>query len=187
MIDMNEGESQARWVSYKPQKDEWVYNDGEVEETNPSFIFDYVNIKAGWGKIQAGSPPEYHWWANTNIKEPQPSEDFKKALSVDLYFNSEHMKGVYSWTTNANGPVTGILEIYSKIFAEKEGRGEKLPVLKYVGSEEKKFSVGSTKIPQFEIAKWVDRPGDWDVEPEPAQESMPGVEKVEEADENIPF
>jgi hypothetical protein len=187
MIDMNEGESQARWVSYKPQKDEWVYNDGEVEETNPSFIFDYVNIKAGWGKIQAGSPPEYHWWANTNIKEPQPSEEFKKALSVDLYFNSEHMKGVYSWTTNANGPVTGILEIYSKIFAEKEGRGEKLPVLKYVGSEEKKFSVGSTKIPQFEIAKWVDRPGDWDVEPEPAQESMPGVEKVEEADENIPF
>jgi hypothetical protein len=164
-----------------------VYNDGEVEETNPSFIFDYVNIKAGWGKIQAGSPPEYHWWANTNIKEPQPSEEFKKALSVDLYFNSEHMKGVYSWTTNANGPVTGILEIYSKIFAEKEGRGEKLPVLKYVGSEEKKFSVGSTKIPQFEIAKWVDRPGDWDVEPEPAQESMPGVEKVEEADENIPF
>ncbi len=183
MIDMNEGESQARWVSYKPQKDEWVYNDGEVEETNPSFIFDYVNIKAGWGKIQAGSPPEYHWWANTNIKEPQPSEDFKKALSVDLYFNSEHMKGVYSWTTNANGPVTGILEIYSKIFAEKEGRGEKLPVLKYVGSEEKKFSVGSTKIPQFEIAKWVDRPGDWDVEPEPAPEPV----AEEKPNEDIPF
>lgn len=180
---MNEGESQARWVSYKPQKDEWVYNDGEVEETNPSFIFDYVNIKAGWGKIQAGSPPEYHWWANTNIKEPQPSEDFKKALSVDLYFNSEHMKGVYSWTTNANGPVTGILEIYSKIFAEKEGRGEKLPVLKYVGSEEKKFSVGSTKIPQFEIAKWVDRPGDWDVEPEPAPEPV----AEEKPNEDIPF
>ena len=183
MIDMNEGESQARGVSYKPQKDEWVYNDGEVEETNPSFIFDYVNIKAGWGKIQAGSPPEYHWWANTNIKEPQPSEDFKKALSVDLYFNSEHMKGVYSWTTNANGPVTGILEIYSKIFAEKEGRGEKLPVLKYVGSEEKKFSVGSTKIPQFEIAKWVDRPGDWDVEPEPAPEPV----AEEKPNEDIPF
>ena len=183
MIDMNEGESQARWVSYKPQKDEWVYNDGEVEETNPSFIFDYVNIKAGWGKIQAGSPPEYHWWANTNIKEPQPSEDFKKALSVDLYFNSEHMKGVYSWTTNANGPVTGILEIYSKIFAEKEGRGEKLPVLKYVGSEEKKFSVGSTKIPQFEIAKWVDRPGDWDVEPESTTEPV----AEEKPDEDIPF
>ena len=183
MIDMNEGESQARWVSYKPQKDEWVYNDGEVEETNPSFIFDYVNIKAGWGKIQAGQPPEYHWWANTNIKEPQPSEDFKKALSVDLYFNSEHMKGVYSWTTNANGPVSGILEIYQQIFKEKEGRGEKLPVLKYVGSEEKKFSVGSTKIPQFEIAKWVDRPSDWDVEPEPAPEPV----AEEKPNEDIPF
>lgn len=184
MIDMNEGESQANWVSYKPQKDEWVYNDGEVEESNPTFIFDYINIKAGWGKIQAGEPPEYHWWANTNIKEPQPGEDFKKALSVDLYFNSDHMKGVYSWTTNAHGPVTGILDIYAKIYEEKADQGDKLPVLKFIGSEEKKFKVGSTKIPQFEIAKWVDRPGDWNDEPEPTAQPD---SVVEEAKEDIPF
>ena len=181
---MNEGESQAKWVSYKPQKDEWVYNDGEVEDANPTFIFDFLNIKAGWGKIQAGSPPEYHWWANRNIKEPQPSEDFKKALSVDLYFNSEHMKGVYSWTTNANGPVTGILAIYAQIFEEMKAHVDKLPVLKYVGSEEKKFSVGSTRIPQFEIAKWVDRPGDWGAE-EAAPEPEPVAE--EQPNEDIPF
>lgn len=184
MIDMNEGESQAKWVSYKPQKDEWVYNDGEVEDANPTFIFDFLNIKAGWGKIQAGSPPEYHWWANRNIKEPQPSEDHKKALSVDLYFNSEHMKGVYSWTTNANGPVTGILAIYAQIFEEMKAHVDKLPVLKYVGSEEKKFSVGSTRIPQFEIAKWVDRPGDWGAE-EAAPEPEPVAE--EQPNEDIPF
>ena len=181
---MNEGESQAKWVSYKPQKDEWVYNDGEVEDANPTFIFDFLNIKAGWGKIQAGSPPEYHWWANRNIKEPQPSEDHKKALSVDLYFNSEHMKGVYSWTTNANGPVTGILAIYAQIFEEMKAHVDKLPVLKYVGSEEKKFSVGSTRIPQFEIAKWVDRPGDWGAE-EAAPEPEPVAE--EQPNEDIPF
>jgi len=186
MIDMNEGESQAKWVSYKPQKDEWVYNDGEVEDSNPSFIFDFLNIKAGWGKLQAGSPPEYHWWANRNIKEPQPSEEHKKALSVDLYFNSEHMKGVYSWTTNANGPVTGLLTIYAKIFEEMKAHIDKLPVLKYVGSEEKKFSVGSTRIPQFEIVKWVDRPGDWGAE-EAAPEPAPEPVAEEKPNEDIPF
>ena len=183
---MNEGESQAKWVSYKPQKDEWVYNDGEVEDSNPSFIFDFLNIKAGWGKLQAGSPPEYHWWANRNIKEPQPSEEHKKALSVDLYFNSEHMKGVYSWTTNANGPVTGLLTIYAKIFEEMKAHVDKLPVLKYVGSEEKKFSVGSTRIPQFEIVKWVDRPGDWGAE-ETAPEPAPEPVAEEKPNEDIPF
>ena len=183
---MNEGESQAKWVSYKPQKDEWVYNDGEVEDSNPSFIFDFLNIKAGWGKLQAGSPPEYHWWANRNIKEPQPSEEHKKALSVDLYFNSEHMKGVYSWTTNANGPVTGLLTIYAKIFEEMKAHVDKLPVLKYVGSEEKKFSVGSTRIPQFEIVKWVDRPGDWGAE-EAAPEPAPEPVAEEKPNEDIPF
>jgi len=186
MIDMNEGESQAKWVSYKPQKDEWVYNDGEVEDSNPSFIFDFLNIKAGWGKLQAGSPPEYHWWANRNIKEPQPSEEHKKALSVDLYFNSEHMKGVYSWTTNANGPVTGLLTIYAKIFEEMKAHIDKLPVLKYVGSEEKKFSVGSTRIPQFEIVKWVDRPGDWGAE-EAAPEPTPEPVAEDKPNEDIPF
>ena len=94
------------------------------------------------------------------------------------------MKGVHAWTTNAYGAVTGILSIYAKIFAEKQG--EQLPVLKYVGSEEKKFSVGSTRIPQFEIVKWVDRPGDWGAEetaPEPASEPV----AEEKPDENIPF
>ena len=184
MIDMNEGESQAKWVSYKPQKDEWVYNDGEVEDANPTFIFDYKSIKAGWGKLQAGSPPEYHWWANISIKEPQPSQEHKKALSVDLYFNSEHMKGVYSWTTNANGPVRGILAIYAQIDVEKAGHGEMLPVLKYVGSKEEKFSVGSTRIPQFEIVKWVDRPADWNDAPAPEVAPEP---EAEESNEDIPF
>ena len=94
------------------------------------------------------------------------------------------MKGVYSWTTNAHGPVTGILDIYAKIYEEKADQGDKLPVLKFIGSEEKKFKVGSTKIPQFEIAKWVDRPGDWNDEPEPTAQPDP---VVEEAKEDIPF
>ena len=94
------------------------------------------------------------------------------------------MKGVHSWTTNANGPVTGILTVYAKIFAEKQG--EQLPVLKYVGSEEKKFSVGSTRIPQFEIVKWVDRPGDWGVE-ETAPEPTPEPVAEEKPNEDIPF
>jgi hypothetical protein len=186
MIDMNEGESQAKWVSYKPQKDEWVYNDGEVEDANPTFIFDFLNVKAGWGKIQKGAPPEYVWWANRNIKEPQPSEEHKKALSVDLYFNTDHMKGVHAWTTNAYGAVTGILTIYAQIFEEMKAHIDKLPVLKYVGSEEKKFSVGSTRIPQFEIVKWVDRPGDWGAE-EAAPEPAPEPVAEEKPNEDIPF
>ena len=56
MIDMNEGESQAKWVSYKPQKDEWVYNDGEVEDANPTFIFDFLNALHSLCRLQ----PHHH-------------------------------------------------------------------------------------------------------------------------------
>ena len=78
---------------------------------------------------------------------------------------------------------TQVVEGYGK-GAEKEG--EQLPVLKYVGSEEKKFSVGSTRIPQFEIVKWVDRPGDWGAE-EAAPEPAPEPVAEEKPNEDIPF
>ena len=44
MLNDDMGESQAKWVAYKPQKDEWVYNDGEPsEKAMGAFLFDYVN------------------------------------------------------------------------------------------------------------------------------------------------
>jgi len=185
MLNDDMGESQAKWVSYKPQKDEWVYNDGEPSEKAMSaFIFDYVNIKAGWGKVQAGASPEYLWREDLLKPDPKPSDEHKASRSVDLYFNDEHLKGVYSWTTNGWGPVTGINEVYEKVTNHPEKKDGLLPVIKYTGSEEKKFSVGSSRIPQFEIIKWVERPADWDAEPvvEAAPEPV-----VEESTDEIPF
>lgn len=184
MLDMQLGESQAKWIAYKPQNDEWVYNDGEVSEKAMSaFIFDHENIKAGWGKVQAGAPPEYKWRANNNVPEPQPGEDYKKAMSVDLYFNTEHMQGVYSWTTNAYGPVQGIYDLYAEIYKEAANNPDKLAVAKYIGNETKKFTVGSTKIPQFEIIKWVDRPEDWSTE----TIAEPELVAEETTQDDIPF
>jgi len=186
MLNDDMGESQAKWVAYKPQKDEWVYNDGEISEKAMSaFIFDYKNIKAGWGKVQAGASPEYSWREDLTKPDPKPSDEHKAARSVDLYFNDEHLKGVYSWTTNGWGPVTGINEIYQLISNEAEG--DKLPVLKYTESEEKKFSMGSSRIPRFQILKWVDRPADWPTEivVEVAPETAPVAE--EKPEDTIPF
>jgi len=116
--------------------------------------------------------------------DPKPSDEHKASRSVDLYFNDEHLKGVYSWTTNGWGPVTGINEVYEKVTNHPEKKDGLLPVIKYTGSEEKKFSVGSSRIPQFEIIKWVERPTDWDAEPvvEAAPEPV-----VEESTDEIPF
>ena len=186
MLNDDMGESQAKWVAYKPQKDEWVYNDGEVSEQAMSFfLFDYENIKQGWGKVQAGVSPEYKWREDISIPDTKPGDGFKPARSVDLYFRDEHLQGVYSWTTNGWGPVTGINIIYEKIINHPEKKEGMLPVIKFTGTEEKKFSVGSTKVPQFEIIKWAERPADW--LNEDVVESAPEEVAEDKPEDNIPF
>lgn len=187
MIELDIGEGLQNWVTYKPSDDMWKYSEGEVSETTmQEFVFDYKNIKVGWGLVQRGQSPSYKWRADNSHPEPKPTEEHKAAMSVDLYFKGNDLQGVYSWTTNAFGPVKGIHAIYERIFKESEGKGEKLPVLKYIGHEKQVFNNGGdTKIPQFEITRWTDRPADWDAVAE-APEPQPEPVK-EESTDNIPF
>ena len=52
MIDLGIGGSQAKWIAYKPQNDEWQYNDGEPKMD--AFLLDPNSLKVGWGKITRG-------------------------------------------------------------------------------------------------------------------------------------
>tara|TARA_R100000664_G_scaffold11765_1_gene19001 strand:- start:3667 stop:4221 length:555 start_codon:yes stop_codon:yes gene_type:complete len=184
MLDIGSGESQIKWIAYKPQNDEWQYNEGEIsEEAISAFIFDHESIKLGWGKIQRGVAPEYKWQNDLKIKEPAPGETgpdgWNRAISVDCYFKSEHMQGVYNWSTITKGALQGINNIYADIFGHDESKNGKLAVLKYTGSTETDWR---SRIPNFEIIKWVDRPEDW--EEQSVEEPKP-VE--EEKEDDLPF
>ena len=178
MIDLGSGESQAKWIAYKPQKDEWEYNDGEP--SMDSFIFDHHSMKVGWGKITRGAPPEYKWREDPNTPEPAPgqtgTDGWNEAYSVELYLKDE---GTFLWSTTTKGALQGIKTIYQEIWHNaQEG---KLPVLKYTGSEE---TTWKSRIPQFEIARWVTKPADWNDAPAPEVAPEP---EAEESNEDIPF
>mgnify|MGYP003677192234 FL=1 len=183
MIDLGIGGSQAKWIAYKPQNDEWQYNDGEPKMD--AFLLDPNSLKVGWGKITRGVSPEYKWRETVTIPEAAPGETgtdgWNIAMSIELYLKDE---GMFTWTTTAKGPIQGIHVIYSEVVtnALREPSTEgKIPVLKYTGSEETSWK---SRIPQFEIVKWVDRPADWNEAP--AQEEAPEPE-AEESNEDIPF
>ena len=183
MIDLGIGGSLAKWIAYKPQNDEWQYNDGEPKMD--AFLLDPNSLKVGWGKITRGVSPEYKWRETVTIPEAAPGETgtdgWNVAMSIELYLKDE---GMFTWTTTAKGPIQGIHVIYSEVVtnALREPSTEgKIPVLKYTGSEETSWK---SRIPQFEVIKWADKPADWDEAP--AQEEAPEPE-AEESNEDIPF
>jgi hypothetical protein len=180
LIELGIGGSQAKYIAYKPQKDEWEYNDGEP--TMDAFLLDPNSLKVGWGKITRGAPPEYKWRENITIPETAPGETgtdgWNVAMSLEIYLKDE---GMFAWTTTAKGPIQGMHAIYSQVMALASSNEGKIPCLKYTGSEETSWK---SRIPQFEVLKWADKPADWNEAP--AQEEAPEPE-AEESNEDIPF
>ena len=57
---------------------------------------------------------------------------------------------------DGTGAVMGLDAIYDEMAQTREG--DKLPLCRYTKSEPVKIGMGTTRIPQFEIVEWVERP-----------------------------
>ena len=187
-LGINAGTGGNNWIAYKPQADEWTYPEGEIDLKY--FIMDKDSMKAGWGKLAPGIAPSWQWDAKLGIVEINPGgtieekDEWKRGLSIELYIKDE---GVFTWSTTALGPMQGLNNIYQEVFNDQGDNPNLLPVIEYTGSEATTWKKGQSRIPQFKIVKWVERPDDWDsldnVEPEAV--APPVVE--ENPQDDIPF
>ena len=61
-----------------------------------------------------------------------------------------------TWSGAGRGQCAGIEALIGQISASESDYPGKVPVVKYTGSEVKKFGMGQTRIPKFKIIDWVD-------------------------------
>tara|TARA_R110000822_G_scaffold104947_2_gene232167 strand:- start:764 stop:1309 length:546 start_codon:yes stop_codon:yes gene_type:complete len=178
-IDLGIGaDSQTKYIGWKAQKEMWEYNEGEP--SMDAFLFDHNSMKSGWGKLGKGISPEYVWDEKLGVKTPIPGsdEEWKRALSVELYLPEE---GMHTMATVGWGAKQGLNTIFQKIMSEASNNKDLIPCLKYTDA----LAGERTSVPQFEILKWVTKPADWDEAPTPAQKEEPKEEPKEEDD--LPF
>lgn len=154
-LSSNSGDEQtgSLFIKFMPSANAWSEGKTEFEMKDVKIVFDMDSVKTGWMKWgEDGAAPDKIWAEKAGAKLPTPGEGYKLAFQIELTLNDERR----IWESNGTGPVMGLDAIYDEMAQTREG--DKLPLCRYTGSSPAKIGKGSTRIPEFEIVEWVERP-----------------------------
>ena len=151
------------YISHKAATQSWYRNKEELDINY--FMIDTTTMKFGWGKYDLTEGYSYVWQKDLFTPIDKPSDDHKKAFSVwvlpkyvDGDRNIEHPPCL--WQRHSFGEYSGFQQMGACFYEEslKPENQNKLPVVKWVGSEAMTVGMGNTAIPKFELAAFKERP-----------------------------
>jgi hypothetical protein len=121
-------------------------------------VIDTDSLQTGWMHLGEGVRD---WQPDVSLgkKGAQPSPDHKRGFSIKFY-NKE--MGVVEWSANGTGPNMGLEKLWKAIEAGQAANAGKYPVIEYKGSTLEKIGKGSTRIPNFDVTSWIERPAGMD-------------------------
>ncbi len=152
ILNINNGGSGGNYIRFMPSANAWVFNKDET--ALDVVVFDHDTVKTGWGKMSEGNPPEWQWDERLGVAGKQPSTDHKRGFSISFFARGI---GTVEWSSTGTGPVIGFDEIFEAIWSQKDENAGKVPVCKYTGSTALKVGKGNTRVPKFQLVKWVAR------------------------------
>jgi hypothetical protein len=160
------GGGSGSYIRFSPSVNAWTIGGEEIQLQK--VIFDMDSIRTGWGLLEAGSPPQWVWDEAIGRRGAKPGDDYKRGFSVRMWLGPD--RGWTEWSSNGTGPCLGFEALAGAAMPQKAENEGKVLVAKYAGSKAEKIGKGSTRVPNFEIVGWVDRPADdGDEDEAPAQ------------------
>jgi len=153
MLNLSSAGGSGNYIRFSPQANAWTNNLGEEIQLK-KIVFDINDVQTGWLALGVGLRD---WQADATLgrKGAQPSPDHKRGFIVKFY-NKEI--GLVEWSSNGVGPNMGLEQLYTACAAQQAANAGKLPVLEYTGSKLEKIGKGTTRIPNFTIVSWIDKP-----------------------------
>ena len=138
---------------------------GTVEIEIDEVVIDFENLKRGHGLMKEGSPPEWVWYDDLALDAPFPDKPddraWKPGVCVQFFMGGEDL---YDMSTNASGALIGIDEAHDKYLAGSDANKGKVAVFKYTGNRGIRIGKGNSRVPEFDLVKWIDRPAELEVE-----------------------
>jgi hypothetical protein len=151
------------YIRFSPSINSWEMSGAEGREEftwDAPVVFDVHGLQLGWMKIDSMGR-EWAPWASRDQRTPQPSEEHKIGFAINVVssklFGDEPVR---EFSANTFGNLMFIQELYNTAEANPEFKSGKVPVVQITGSKAQKIGKGTTRIPEFEIKKWVDRPAE---------------------------
>lgn len=152
------------FIRFSVENNEWLMSTGggELEPVDWSspVVVDVENVQQGWLKLEGGR--DWIEWPNNQPTE-KPSDLYRQGFVLKFYsskiFDDEPVREFSS-----SG--AGVTEFLKKLYSEAEASGNfasgQVPAIKVLKATSVRIGKGPSKIPQFEIVKWVDRPSELD-------------------------
>ena len=148
-LNLSSGGGSGNYVRFSPQVNAWTKKDEEgnyVEFKFTQAVFDHENIQTG----------EFLPDNTLGKKTAQPSPEHKRGFK-SIFYNKE-WGGVFEYSANGAGANQGLEALWKKVQAQASDNVGKLPVVEYKGSTPVVGGKGTTRIPNFDVVKWVARP-----------------------------
>ena len=153
MLNLSSAGGSGNYIRFSPQANAWTNNLGEEIQLK-KVVFDIDAVQTGWLLLGVGVR-EWNPDAELGRKGPQPTPEHTRGFIVKFY-NKEI--GTVEWSSNGVGPNMGLEQMYTACAAQRAANPGKMPVLEYTGSKLEKIGKGTTRIPNFTIVSWIDRP-----------------------------
>jgi len=158
MIGGGEGKP---YIRFSPSINSWEMStpDGRTEFTwDAPVVFDVHGLQLGWMRIDAQGR-DWQPWPSLNQRAPSPGEEYKIGFKIDVVSNKLFGdEPTREFSANTFGPLQFISALYDACENAEEFKAGQVPVIKITGSKPVKVGKGNTRVPEFEIAKWVPRP-----------------------------
>ena len=157
MLNLSSSSGGGNYIRFMPSTNAWINSD--KEEFKPKeMLVDTDSLQTGWMHLGKGVRD---WQPDAKIgkKGPQPSADHKRGFSIKLY-NKD--MGVVEWSANGTGPNMSLEKLWKEIEAGQAANAGKYPVIQYVDAPVQKIGLGTTRIINFNLIKWIERPAGMD-------------------------
>ena len=134
---------------------------------NQPAVFDIQNVQLGWLLLETGNRDWKPW--PKNVQQPKPEGEYKAGFDIKVYskqlFGDEPLR---SYSSNSTGNVMFVQDLYNQAEIAPEFAQGLSPVVQITGSKAIKVGKGNTRVPQFQIVKWIARPGAFDNDEAPS-------------------
>lgn len=146
-------DSTAEYFRFKPSINQWLVDGEEIDFKGMGV--DPDSLKTGWGKIAEGVAPEWAWDERAGVKGKQPDPDYKRGFSVMVYIKDY---GWREWTSTGSGPKMGLEAVWPAIHNAAASNAGKMAMLACHGSKAQAVGKGQTRVPEFELVGWKEKP-----------------------------
>lgn len=165
-IDMGSTGGEGPWIAWSARgtqdraipPESFFLRDGDQKTPFAGFqngiVLDIDSMRTGWQQSEGirGVAPKWQWNPSPAQMMQSPGEDYKRGFSIRCAIGGGKTA---TWEQSGAAVWNALGGIAPQLAEQPAG---KLPLVKWVGTNQERYTRGSTAVPVLQVVKWVDKP-----------------------------